>query len=246
VKNKEYEEQLRNLQIALVRLQRDINADGRRMLIVFEGRDAAGKGGAIRRFTENLSPRSHRIVALPKPSDIETGQWYFERYVAHLPDRGEMVFFDRSWYNRAVVEPVMGFCTPEQYDQFMQQVPHFEKLLVDDGIELIKLWFSINKDEQEKRIEARRENPLKQWKIGPIDEQAQQRWDDFTKYARTMMEKTSTKHAPWTIIRTDDKEVARLESIRYVLGRAHVDPAPHHDADVVLPVEPGASVPHRV
>lgn len=246
MKNKEYEEQLRNLQIALVRLQREINTAGRRMLIIFEGRDAAGKGGAIRRFTENLSPRSHRIVALPKPSDIEMGQWYFERYVAQLPNRGEMVFFDRSWYNRAVVEPVMGFCIPEQYEHFMDQVPRFEQLLVDDGIELVKMWFSISKEEQAKRIEARRENPLKQWKIGPIDEQAQQRWDDFTTYARTMMERTSTKDAPWTIVRTDDKEVARLESIRLVLARAGVDPAPHTDPDVVIPVKPGKSVPHQV
>ena len=246
MKTKEYEEQLRNLQIALVRLQRDVTTAGRRMLILFEGRDAAGKGGAIRRFTENLSPRSHRVVALPKPSDIESGQWYFERYVAHLPNRGEMVFFDRSWYNRAVVEPVMGFCTTEQYELFMRQVPQFERLLVDDGIELIKLWFAISKDEQAARIEARRENPLKQWKIGPIDEQAQQHWDHFTEFARTMLEKTSTRESGWTIVRTDDKEVARLESIRLVLARAGVEPAPRTDPDVVVPVEPGAPVPHRI
>jgi polyphosphate kinase len=245
VKNKEYERHLRDLQIALVREQRAISDAGRRVLIIFEGRDAAGKGGAIRRFTENLSPRTHRVVALPKPSDVEQGQWYFERYVEHLPNRGDIVFFDRSWYNRAVVEPVMGFCSDDQYEAFMEQVPRFEQLLVGDGIELIKLWFAITKAEQAKRIERRREDPLKQWKIGAIDEQAQARWNDFERYARRMLERTHSSLAPWTIIRTDDKEVARLESIRHVLRRLDVDPAPHTDPDVVIAVDP-RHVPHDI
>jgi len=245
MKTKEYEQQLHDLQVALVREQRAISDAGRRVLIIFEGRDAAGKGGAIRRFTENLSPRSQRVVALPKPSDVEQGQWYFERYVEHLPNRGEIVFFDRSWYNRAVVEPVMGFCTDEQHRSFMEQVPRYERLLVDDGIELIKLWFAITKDEQAKRIERRREDPLKQWKIGPIDEQAQSRWDDFERYARRMLQHTHSDAAPWTVIRTDEKQVARLESIRYVLGRMGVQPSPHTDTDVVIEIDPD-HVPHDI
>jgi polyphosphate kinase 2 len=245
MKNKEYEQQLHDLQIVLVREQRAISDAGRRVLIIFEGRDAAGKGGAIRRFTENLSPRTHRIVALPKPSDVEIGQWYFQRYVEHLPNRGEIVFFDRSWYNRAVVEPVMGFCTETQYESFMEQVPRFERLLVDDGVEIVKLWFAISQQEQAKRIERRREDPLKQWKIGPIDEQALSRWDDFERYARRMLQHTHTHAAPWTIIRTDEKMVARLESIRHVLVRVGVTPPPHTDPDVVLAVDPD-HIPHHI
>jgi polyphosphate kinase 2 len=245
VKNGEYEAQLRDLQVALVRLQVAINESGRRVLVIFEGRDAAGKGGAIRRFTENLSPRSHRVVALPKPSDVEQGQWYFERYVEHLPNKGEIVFFDRSWYNRAVVEPVMDFCTKQQYKAFIDQVPRFEQLIADDGIELIKLWFAISREEQAKRIEARREDPLKQWKIGPIDEQAQTRWNDFEHYARQMLHTTHSDAAPWTLIRTDEKKIARLESIRHVLRRLRYEPAPPTDPDVVVTVDPD-DVPHHI
>lgn len=245
MKNDEYEHWLHDLQVALVREQRAISDTGRRVLVIFEGRDAAGKGGAIRRFTEHLSPRSHRIVALPKPSDVEASQWYFQRYAEHLPNGGEIVFFDRSWYNRAVVEPAMGFCTPAQYEAFMEQVPRFERLLVDDGVELIKLWFAISKHEQAKRIEARREDPLKQWKIGPVDEQAQARWDEFEHYARRMLKHTHSDAAPWTIIRTDSKKRARIESIRYVLYRLDPGLKPQIDGDVVIEVDPD-HVPHDI
>lgn len=243
VNNEEYEASLRDLQIKLGNLQHDVRESGRRVLIVFEGRDAAGKGGAIRRFTENLSPREHRIVALPKPTDLEKGQWYFQRYIAQLPNAGEMVFFDRSWYNRAVVEPVMGFCTKSQYKAFMERVGTFEELLVTDGIEIVKLWFAITKDEQRQRFEDRANDPLRQWKLGPIDKDAQRKWSTFSKYATAMLANTSHAAAPWTIVRTDSKKVARLESIRIVLDRLHAPKKTKRisttDADVVIPVVAG-------
>ncbi len=213
-----YERELENLQIELVKLQRWIQETGQRVAVLTEGRDAAGKGGTIRRFTEHLNPRALRVVALPKPSEQELGQWYFQRYSKQLPNKGEIVFFDRSWYNRAVVEPVMGFCTDEQYKRFMQQVPEWEHMLYEDGMKMIKFWFSISKNEQERRFEARRTNPLKQWKISPIDEKAQALWDRYTEYKEEMFSKTHTSFSPWIIVKANNKKLARLESIRHVLS----------------------------
>lgn len=213
-----YEQELERLQIELVKLQRDVQLSGRRVAIIFEGRDAAGKGGSIRRFIEHLNPRTARVVALNKPSEVEKGQWYFQRYSNALPNPGEIVFFDRSWYNRAVVEPVMGFCTERQYEVFMQQVPEFEHMLYEDGVELIKFWFSISKEIQEERFDSRRTDPLKQWKISPVDEQAQERWDVYTKFKEEMFSKTHTSYSPWIIVKANDKKKARLESMRYVLS----------------------------
>ena len=213
-----YEAELRLLQIELVKLQRDVQLSERRVAIIFEGRDAAGKGGAIRRFIEYLNPRSLRVVALPKPTEVEKGQWYFQRYVNHLPNPGEIAFFDRSWYNRAVVEPVMQFCTKRQYQVFMQQVPEFEHMLYEDNIEVIKFWFSISKDEQETRFKRRVNNPLKQWKISPVDDKAQEHWDLYTMYKEEMFSKTHTSYAPWIIVKANNKMKARLEAIRHVLN----------------------------
>jgi polyphosphate kinase 2 len=212
-----YEAELEKLQIELVRLQRSIQLEGRRVAILFEGRDAAGKGGTIRRFIEHLNPRTARVVALSKPTEVEQGQWYFQRYVSQLPNPGEIRFFDRSWYNRAVVEPVMGFCNQTQYRMYMQQVPEFEHMLYEDGVELIKFWFSISKDEQAERFDSRRVNPLKQWKISPVDEKAQERWDVYSKYKEEMFSHTHTTFSPWIIVKANNKKKARLESMRYVL-----------------------------
>lgn len=212
------EAELRQLQIELVKLQRDVQITGRRVAIIFEGRDAAGKGGGIRRFTEHLNPRSMRVVALPKPTEVEKGQWYFQRYVKHLPNPGEIAFFDRSWYNRAVVEPVMNFCTKVQYQTFMQQVPEFEHMLYEDNIEIIKFWFSISKDEQESRFKSRVNNPLKQWKISPVDDKAQENWDLYTMYKEEMFSKTHTSYSPWIIVKANNKPKARLEAVRHVLN----------------------------
>ena len=192
VRRLRYEEDLRALQVELVQMQRAIQDQNRRLAIVFEGRDAAGKGGAIQRFTQHLMPRGIRVVALPKPTDEERGQWYFRRYVQHLPNIGEIVFFDRSWYNRAVVEPVNGFCTEQQYERFLKQVPEFEHMIQEDGLELIKLWFDISKQEQAERFESRRDDPLKNWKISPVDEKAQELWDSYTHYAEEMFAHTHT------------------------------------------------------
>ena len=213
-----YEEELRRLQIELVKLQRDVQLTGRRVAIIFEGRDAAGKGGTIRRFTEHLNPRSMKVVALSKPTEVEKGQWYFQRYVKPLPNPGEIAFFDRSWYNRAVVEPVMNFCTKAQYQTFMQQVPEFEHMLYEDNIEIIKFWFSISKDEQASRFKGRSNNPLKQWKISPVDDKAQENWDLYTMYKEEMFSKTHTSYSPWAIVKANNKMKARLEAIRHVLN----------------------------
>jgi len=213
-----YEHELRQLQVELVKLQRWVQNTGERIAILVEGRDAAGKGGTIRRFTEHLNPRAMRVVALPKPSDEERGQWYFQRYIRQLPNKGEIVFFDRSWYNRAVVEPVMGFCTKKEHQRFLQQVPEFEHMLYEDGVTIIKFWFSISKEEQGKRFEARRQNPLKQWKISPVDEKAQELWDAYTRNKEEMFSKTHTTYSPWIIVKANDKQAARLESLRYVLN----------------------------
>ena len=214
-----YETDLELLQIELLKMQNWITQQGMRVAVLFEGRDAAGKGGAIRRFMRYLNPRAAKAVALGKPSDIEKGHWYFRRHVKELPNRGEMVFFDRSWYNRAVVEPVMGFCTPEEYERFLQQVPEFEHMLYEDGVKIIKFWFDISKEEQEKRFQARMTNPLKQWKISPVDLASREKWDDYTRHIREMFIKTHTEFSPWIIINTDSKMEARLESIRYLLSR---------------------------
>jgi polyphosphate kinase len=213
-----YEHELRQLQVELVKLQRWVQNTGARIAILVEGRDAAGKGGTIRRFTEHLNPRAMRVVALPKPSDEERGQWYFQRYIRQLPNKGEIVFFDRSWYNRAVVEPVMGFCSKKEHQRFLQQVPEFEHMLYEDGVTIIKFWFSISKEEQAKRFEARRQNPLKQWKLSPVDEKAQELWDAYTHSKEEMFSKTHTTYSPWIIVKANDKQAARLESLRYVLN----------------------------
>lgn len=212
-----YEMELERLQVELVKMQHWIQQTGQRLAILFEGRDAAGKGGAIRRFTEHLNPRAMRVVALPKPTEEEQGQWYFQRYMKQLPNRGEIVFFDRSWYNRAVVEPVNGFCTPEQYALFMRQVPEYEHMLFEDGVTLIKFWFSISKKEQLQRLKSRAKNPLKQWKLTPLDDRAQEFWDEYTTYKEWMFSKTHTTFSPWVVVKANNKRKARLESMRYVL-----------------------------
>ncbi len=235
-----YEVELRKLQIELVKLQRDVQLTGRRVAIIFEGRDAAGKGGAIRRFTEHLNPRSMRVVALPKPTEVEKGQWYFQRYVKNFPNPGEIAFFDRSWYNRAVVEPVMKFCTKTQHKIFMQQVPEFEHMLYEDNIEVIKFWFSISKSEQKRRFERRVNNPLKQWKISPVDDEAQAHWDLYTTYKEEMFSKTHTSYSPWIIVKANCKVRARLEAIRHVLntlsykGKSESKVSLHPDPAIVL------------
>ena len=219
----DYESELFKLQAELVDLQQWVAKHKKRVCILFEGRDAAGKGGAIRRFTEHLNPRSMRVVALTKPTEIEKGQWYFRRYIKELPDPGELVFFDRSWYNRAVVEPVMDFCSDDQYNKFMVQVPEFEHMLYEDGVIIIKFWFSISKDEQKKRFNSRLKNPLKQWKFSPVDKEGQIRWDRYTSYKEQMFSQTHTSFSPWIIIKTNSKKQARLESIRHVLSRFEYD-----------------------
>jgi polyphosphate kinase 2 len=219
LKSHEYQTELLKLQTELVDLQQWVAKHNKRVCIIFEGRDAAGKGGAIRRFTEHMNPRSMRVVALTKPTESEKGQWYFRRYIKELPEPGEIVFFDRSWYNRAVVEPVMGFCTESQYNKYMVQVPEFEHMLYEDGVVIIKFWFSISKEEQLKRFNSRLANPLKQWKFSPVDKEGQKRWNLYTTYKEQMFSKTHTSFSPWIIIKTNNKKEARLESIRYVLSQ---------------------------
>lgn len=214
----EYEAELRLLQAELVNLQNWIQKTGKKVAIIFEGRDASGKGGTIKRFKEHLNPRAMRVVALNKPTEVERGQWYFRRYIKELPNEGEMVFFDRSWYNRAVVEPVMRFCTPEQYESFMVQVPEFEHMLYESGTIIIKFWFSVNKDEQLARFKGRLKNPLKKWKYSPVDEKGQELWDKFTYYKDQMFSRTHNAFSPWIIVKSDNKLNARLEAIRYVLS----------------------------
>ncbi|MFK7787742.1 MAG: polyphosphate kinase 2 [Crocinitomicaceae bacterium] len=218
-----YEEELAALQAEFVNLQKWIAKKKMRLALLFEGRDAAGKGGSIKRFKEHLNPRSSRVVALSKPTEVETGQWYFRRYIKELPNPGEIVLFDRSWYNRAVVEPVMEFCTPTQYKQFITQVPEFEHLLYEDNLKMIKFWFSISKKEQKKRFESRLNNPLKRWKYSPVDKKGQELWDEYTHYKEEMFSKTHTNFSPWIIVKTNDKREARLESMRYVLSQFDYD-----------------------
>lgn len=221
--NYRYLEELAQLQSEMVYLQQWVARHQHRVAVIFEGRDASGKGGAIKRFKEHLNPRSSRVVALAKPTPVEQGQWYFRRYIKQLPNPGELVFFDRSWYNRAVVEPVMGFCTKEQYQKFMVQVSEFEHLLYEDNVKLIKFWFSISKEEQKKRFDSRLNHPLKQWKFSPVDLKGQELWDDYTHYKEQIFSKTHTNFSPWMMVKTNQKREARLESMRYVLSQFDYD-----------------------
>ena len=213
----DYEDAIEKLQRELVKFQADVKESGKRVVVVFEGRDAAGKGGTIKRFRENLNPRVARVVALSKPSDREAGEWYFQRYIDHLPTAGEIALFDRSWYNRGVVEEVFGFCTPKQRAHFFTQVPDFERMLVDEGIILKKLWLNVGRAEQLRRFLDRESDPLKQWKLSWIDVEGLKKWDAYSKAIRETFEKSHSAHAPWTIIRSDDKMRARLAAIRAVL-----------------------------
>ena len=217
----EYEEELKKLQIELLKLQNHIKDTGLKVLMIFEGRDAAGKGGTIKRITEHLNPRGARVVALDKPSDVEKTQWYFQRYIQHLPSAGEMVFFDRSWYNRAGVEPVMGFCTEAEHKEFLHEVPEFERMLVNSDIILFKFYFSVSKHEQAKRFKERKTDPLKQFKLSPVDAKSQEMWDKYTIAKYSMLLASHTDHAPWIVIRSDNKKKARINSIRYILD--HVE-----------------------
>ncbi len=214
---KDYEEQKFQLQAELLRLQAWVKELRQRVIVLFEGRDAAGKGGAIKRFMEHLNPRGARVVALEKPSDVERGQWYFQRYTQHLPTAGEIVMFDRSWYNRAGVERVMGFCSEADYDEFLRQAPEFERHLVRSGIHLIKFWFSVSREEQRRRFKERQNHPLKQWKLSPIDVASLDKWDDYTRAKEAMFFHTDTADLPWTVIKSDDKKRARLNAMRYIL-----------------------------
>jgi len=216
---KSYERQKYRLQVELLKLQAWVKETGQRVVILFEGRDAAGKGGTIKRFMEHLNPRGARVVALEKPSEVERGQWYFQRYVEHLPTRGEIVLFDRSWYNRAGVERVMGFCSDAEYEEFLRQVPEFERQLVRSGVHLFKFWFSVSRAEQRRRFKERRAHPLKQWKLSPVDMASLDKWDDYTRAKEAMFIHCDTSDAPWTVIKSDCKKRARLNAMRYLLSR---------------------------
>nr|WP_310734396.1 polyphosphate kinase 2 [Ideonella livida] len=230
-----YEKQKYRLQVELLKLQAWVKETGARVVILFEGRDAAGKGGTIKRFMEHLNPRGARVVALEKPSEVERGQWYFQRYIAHLPTRGEIVLFDRSWYNRAGVERVMGFCSPQEYDEFLRQAPEFERQLVRSGVHLFKFWFSVSRAEQRRRFKERELHPLKQWKLSPIDKASLDKWDDYTRAKEAMFLHCDTSDAPWTVIKSDCKKRARLNAMRYVLHRL---PYTNKDLAAMGPVDP--------
>ncbi|MEV8533680.1 polyphosphate kinase 2 [Streptomyces sp. NPDC051211] len=251
VRRGDYERTKRILQIELLKLQRWVKDTGARFVVICEGRDAAGKGGTIQRFTERLNPRGARIVALDKPTDREAGQWYFQRYIAHLPAPGEIVFFDRSWYNRAGVEKVMGFCTQEEYELFLHQCPAFEGMLVEDGIHLVKFWFSVSRSEQRTRFAIRQVDPVRQWKLSPTDVASLDLWDDYTAAKIAMFRATDTAHAPWTVVKSNDKRRGRLEAMRSLLSRidyankdgravGRPDPLIVGSADTLL--EPGEEV----
>ncbi|MDR3098633.1 MAG: polyphosphate kinase 2 [Paraburkholderia sp.] len=230
-----YERQKYRLQVELLKLQAWVRETGQRVVILFEGRDAAGKGGTIKRFMEHMNPRGARVVALEKPTEVERGQWYFQRYVQHLPSAGEIVLFDRSWYNRAGVERVMGFCSPGEYADFMQQVPEFERQLIRSGIHLIKFWFSVSSAEQRRRFKERSAHPLKQWTLSPVDLASLDKWDEYTQAKEAMFSQTDTADAPWTVVRSDCKKRARLNAMRYVL---HKLPYERRDAAAIGPVDP--------
>ncbi|MDO5687022.1 MAG: polyphosphate kinase 2 [Neisseria sp.] len=235
MQRKQYEAEKKNLQIELLKVQSWVKESGQRIVCLFEGRDAAGKGGTIKRFMEHLNPRGARVVALEKPSEAEKGQWYFQRYIQNLPTAGEMTFFDRSWYNRAGVERVMGFCEPHEYLQFMRQAPELERMLVNAGIHLFKFWFSVSREEQLRRFISRRNDPLKHWKLSPIDIQSLDRWDDYTAAKNSMFFHTHTGDAPWTVIKSDDKKRARLNCIRYFLSNLDY---PNKDLKLIKEVDP--------
>ena len=218
MKRMAYEKTLHRLQAELCRLQRWVKERGLRVIIIFEGRDGAGKGGTIRVLTERLSPRVFRVIALPAPSDRETSQVYMQRYLAHFPSAGEVVIFDRSWYNRAGVEPVMGFCTPAEHRRFLEICPDFEHYIVDEGIILVKLWLEVSNEEQERRFRKRIEDPRRQWKLSPMDRSSRERWYDYSRARDLMFKKTDTRFAPWYIVRSDDKRAARLNTVRHVLS----------------------------
>jgi polyphosphate kinase 2 len=232
---KSYEKQKYRLQVELLKLQAWVKDTGQRVVILFEGRDAAGKGGTIKRFMEHLNPRGARVVALEKPSEIERGQWYFQRYIQHLPTAGEIALFDRSWYNRAGVERVMGFCSNDDYNEFMRQVPEFERNLVRSGIHVIKFWFSVSRDEQRRRFKERESHPLKQWKLSPIDLASLDKWDEYTKAKEAMFFYTDTADSPWTVVKSDCKKRARLNALRYVL---HKLPYTNKDIERIGPLDP--------
>jgi polyphosphate kinase 2 len=219
----EYEKEKASLQVELLKVQRWVKATGKKVVVLFEGRDAAGKGGTIKRFMEHLNPRGARVVALEKPTTAEQTQWYFQRYIKHLPSAGEIVMFDRSWYNRAGVERVMGFCDPGAYLEFMRQCPEIERMLVRSGVLLFKYWFSVTRDEQRRRFESRRNDPLKQWKLSPIDQASIDKWDDYTEAKEAMFFYTDTADAPWTIVKSDDKKRARLNCMRHFLSSLNYD-----------------------
>ena len=242
MKRTAYEEELLQLQVELVKMQYWVKETGQRIAIVFEGRDSAGKGGTIKRFREHLNPRGAPHVALAAPNETERGQWYFQRYTAHLPTRGEIVFFDRSWYNRAGVERVMGFCTADELGIFFRQVPEFEGALIEDGIRLFKLFLVINRDEQRRRFEARKDDPLKTWKMSSVDEVALEKWDDYTEAMFAMFTMTDTAIAPWTVVNTNDKRTGRIHAIRHVLTSI---PYEGKDADVVRQPAPAIVAPAR-
>jgi len=224
-----YEQHMLELQRELLKCQRWVEDTGQKIIILFEGRDAAGKGGTIKRFMEHMNPRTARVVALVKPSERERSQWYFQRYVAHLPSAGELCLFDRSWYNRAGVERVMGFCTPSEYLEFMRQCPMFEQMLVRSGIRLFKYWFSVSCEEQLARFEARKKDPLKQWKLSPIDRASLNKWDEYTEAKEAMFFYTDTADAPWTVVKSDDKKRARLNCIRHILSLLPYKKVPRED-----------------
>ncbi|WP_324171452.1 polyphosphate kinase 2 [Sulfurimonas sp.] len=213
-----YEKELSELQVELLKFQNHVKDKGLKILMIFEGRDAAGKGGTIKRITEHLNPRGARVVALEKPSDKETSQWYFQRYAKHLPSAGEMVLFDRSWYNRSMVEPVMGFCTERQHHKFLKDAPEFEKMIVDEGIQIFKFYFSVSKDEQASRFKARETDPLKQYKLSPVDKESQRLWNEYSLAKFMMLSATHTEAAPWTIVKSDNKKKARVNCIKHILN----------------------------
>jgi polyphosphate kinase 2 len=232
--NYAYEQELKGLQAELVDFQNWVKKKEQKIAILFEGRDASGKGGTIKRFAEHLNPRAMRVVALNKPTEIEKKQWYFNRYIKELPNAGELVFFDRSWYNRAVVEPVMGFCDKVQYERFMLQVSEFEHMLYESGTKVIKFWFSVNKDKQVERFNRRIQNPLKKWKFSPVDEKGQELWDSFTYYKDQMLSRTHHSFTPWIIVKSSEKKQARLECIKYVLSQFDYE-GKGNNAKIIMP-----------
>ena len=235
ISRREYEKRKKELQIELLKVQNWVRETGQKVVILFEGRDAAGKGGTIKRMMEHLNPRGSRVVALEKPNEQEKGQWYFQRYINHLPTEGEIVMFDRSWYNRAGVEKVMNFCSPSEYLEFMRQTPELERMLTRSGIRFFKFWFSVSREEQFRRFQARRVDPLKQWKLSPIDLASLDKWDDYTEAKESMFFYTDTADAPWTVIKSNDKKRARLNAMRHFLSSL---PYPDKNTDIELQPDP--------